>query len=95
MRTVLYPGTFDPITNGHIDIIKRARDLFDSVIVTIAVNPSKNPLFSLEERLILIKESISDFDNIIVDSFEGLVVDYATKNRGYWDYKGFEGRERF
>jgi pantetheine-phosphate adenylyltransferase len=79
MRTVLYPGTFDPITNGHIDIIKRARDLFDSVIVTIAVNPSKNPLFSLEERLILIKESISDFDNIIVDSFEGLVVDYARK----------------
>jgi pantetheine-phosphate adenylyltransferase len=79
MRKVLYPGTFDPITYGHIDIIKRARDLFDSIIVTIAVNPSKDPLFSLEERLYLIKESISEFDNITVDSFDGLLVDYAKK----------------
>jgi pantetheine-phosphate adenylyltransferase len=79
-RKVLYPGTFDPITNGHIDIIKRARDLFDSVIVTIAVNPSKDPLFSLEERLFLIKESITGFDNITVDYFEGLLVDYARKS---------------
>jgi pantetheine-phosphate adenylyltransferase len=80
MRKVLYPGTFDPITYGHIDIIKRARDLFDSVIVTIAVNPSKDPLFTLEERLILIKESITGFDNITVDSFDGLLVDYAKKS---------------
>jgi pantetheine-phosphate adenylyltransferase len=80
MRKVLYPGTFDPITYGHIDIIKRARDLFDSVIVTIAVNPSKDPLFTLEERLTLIKESITGFNNITVDSFDGLLVDYAKKS---------------
>ncbi len=79
MRTVLYPGTFDPITYGHIDIVKRACELFDKIIVTIAVNPSKHPLFTLEERLYLIKESLSEFPNITVDSFDGLVVDYAKK----------------
>jgi pantetheine-phosphate adenylyltransferase len=79
MRTVLYPGTFDPITYGHIDIIRRARDLFDSVVVTIAVNPSKDPLFTLDERLHLIKQSVAEFNNITVDSFSGLVVDYARK----------------
>jgi pantetheine-phosphate adenylyltransferase len=80
MRKVLYPGTFDPITNGHIDIIKRATDLFDSVIVTIAVNPSKDPLFSLEERIYLIKESLTGFKNITVDSFDGLLVNYAKES---------------
>lgn len=79
MRKVLYPGTFDPITNGHIDIIKRATELFDQVIVTIAINPAKEPLFSLDDRLSLIKGSISEFDNVMVDSFNGLVVDYARK----------------
>lgn len=79
MRTVLYPGTFDPITNGHLDILKRACELFDSVIVAIAVNPAKTPLFTLEERLYLIKESVAKFDNVSVDSFSGLLVDYAKK----------------
>jgi len=79
MRTVLYPGTFDPITNGHLDILKRACELFDSVIVAIAVNPAKTPLFTLEERLYLIKESVAKFDNVSVDSFNGLLVDYAKK----------------
>jgi pantetheine-phosphate adenylyltransferase len=77
MRKVLYPGTFDPITNGHIDIIKRARELFDGVVVTVAINPGKTPLFSVEERVKMIKESVKDFDNILVDSFDGLVVDHA------------------
>ncbi len=77
MRKVLYPGTFDPITNGHIDIIRRARELFDGVVVTVAINPGKTPLFSVEERVEMIKESVKDFDNISVDSFNGLVVDHA------------------
>lgn len=77
MRKVIYPGSFDPVTFGHIDIIKRARDLFDAVVVTVAVNPTKSPLFTVEERVHFIKESIRDFTNIQVDSFDGLVVDHA------------------
>ncbi len=77
MRKVLYPGTFDPVTNGHIDIIKRARELFDGVVVTVAVNPGKTPLFTVEERVQMLRESLKDFDNITIDSFEGLVVDHA------------------
>jgi len=77
MRKVLYPGTFDPITNGHIDIIRRARELFDGVVVTVAINPSKSPLFSVDERVKMIKESVKNFNNIDVDSFDGLVVDHA------------------
>ena len=77
MRKVLYPGTFDPITNGHIDIIRRARELFDGVVVTVAINPSKSPLFSVNERVKMIKESVKNFNNIDVDSFDGLVVDHA------------------
>lgn len=77
MRKVIYPGSFDPITFGHIDIIKRARDLFDSVVVTVAVNPSKTPLFTVEERVNFIKASVKEFSNIQVDSFDGLVVDHA------------------
>ncbi len=77
MKKVIYPGTFDPVTYGHIDIIKRARELFDAVVVTVAVNPGKSPLFSLEERVYLLKESLKEYDNIIVDSFDGLVVDHA------------------
>jgi len=77
MRKVIYPGTFDPVTNGHIDIVRRAVDLFDQVVVTVAVNPSKQPLFSTEERVTMLKESLKEFDKVIVDSFEGLTVDHA------------------
>lgn len=77
MRKVLYPGTFDPVTYGHIDIIERARDLFDSVVVTVAVNPTKTPLFTVDERVHFLKESVKEFSNIYVDSFDGLVVDHA------------------
>jgi pantetheine-phosphate adenylyltransferase len=79
MRKVIYPGTFDPVTNGHIDIIKRAIELFDAVAVTVAINPSKEPLFSSKERVNMLKESLSDFKNVTVESFDGLVVDYAKK----------------
>jgi len=78
MKIALYPGTFDPITNGHIDIIQRASELFDKIIVTVAVNPSKNPLFTAEERIELIRESLSQ-PKFEVSSFDGLVVDYAKK----------------
>jgi pantetheine-phosphate adenylyltransferase len=77
MRKVIYPGTFDPVTYGHIDIIKRAKELFDYVVVTVAVNPGKTPLFTLKERIYMLKESLRDYENIIVDSFDGLVVEHA------------------
>ncbi len=76
-KIIIYPGTFDPVTYGHIDIINRAGELFDKIIVTVAINPSKNPLFSLEERLNLLQESLSGMPNIEVTEFEGLVVDFA------------------
>lgn len=79
MRKVIYPGTFDPVTYGHIDVIKRATDLFDYVAVTVAINPTKEPLFSIEERLDLLKESLKEYDNVSIESFDGLVVDYAHK----------------
>ena len=74
---VLYPGTFDPVTFGHIDIIKRARDLFDEVVVTVAKNPVKNEMFTLKERLYMLEESLKDFEDVRVDSFGGLVVEHA------------------
>ena len=77
MKIVIYPGTFDPVTNGHIDVIKRAIDLFDKVLVTVARNPVKSPMFTVEDRLIMLKESLQKFPNVSVDSFEGLVVDHA------------------
>ena len=77
MKRIIYPGTFDPIHNGHIDILKKVSKLFDKVIMVVAVNKEKNPLFSEEERKELIRESISDINNASVMSFNGLVVEYA------------------
>jgi pantetheine-phosphate adenylyltransferase len=81
MRKVLYPGTFDPITYGHIDIIQRACDLFDEIVVTVAINPTKTPLFTVQERIEFIVESVKEYPQVSVDSFNGLVVDHA-KNVG-------------
>ena len=75
----VYPGTFDPITNGHLDIIERASDIFDKVIVTIALNTNKTPLFSKEERREMIKLVTKKFKNVEVDSFDGLLVKYTAK----------------
>ncbi len=77
MRTVIYPGTFDPITNGHLDVIVRALALFDKVIVTVAENREKVPLFSVEERLDILQEAVKGLGNVEVDHFSGLVVDHA------------------
>ena len=82
MRTVIYPGSFDPPTNGHLDVIQRASRLFDRVIVGVARNESKQPLFTLAERRNLIGESIADLDNVEVDVFEGLLVEYVEKQNG-------------
>jgi pantetheine-phosphate adenylyltransferase len=77
MRTAIYPGSFDPLTNGHLDVIERAIKLFDRVIVAVARNESKQPLFSLAERLDLVKRSIRHLHNVKADSFDCLLVDYV------------------
>jgi pantetheine-phosphate adenylyltransferase len=77
VRIACCPGTYDPVTNGHLDIVARAASVFDRVIVAVLVNPGKQPMFSLEERLAMLKESTSELSGIEVDSFEGLLVDYA------------------
>lgn len=79
MKLAIYPGTFDPITMGHIDLIKRGLHIFDKIIVAVAINPKKQPLFSLDERLDLIRKSLSSYPQevVAVEALNGLVVDYA------------------
>ncbi|MEF3167926.1 MAG: pantetheine-phosphate adenylyltransferase [Deltaproteobacteria bacterium] len=76
-RIVVYPGTFDPVTNGHLDLIERALRLFDRVIVGVGTNPAKTPFFSLSERIGMIKEVLEDTERVEVRGFDGLLVDFA------------------
>jgi len=77
----LCPGTVDPVTNGHLDIIQRAARCFDDVVVAVLENPAKRPLFGVEERVAMLKEAVADIDHVQVESFSGLLVDYA-RSRG-------------
>ena len=77
MKRIIYPGTFDPIHNGHLDIAERAAKIFDELVLVVAINKEKNPLFTSDERIGLIKTSVVDIKNVRVSSFNGLVVDYA------------------
>jgi len=77
VRRAIYPGSFDPVTNGHLDVIERGRKLFDEVIVAVAYNEEKNALFSLDERLQLLEQSIGTVDNVRIAQFDGLLVDFA------------------
>lgn len=82
MRKAIYPGSFDPLTNGHLDVIQRAAKLFDRVVVAVASNEGKQPLFSLEERKRLVARSIEHLANVEVDGFDGLLVDYVERRKG-------------
>ena len=77
MRTAIYPGSFDPLTNGHLDVVQRAAKLFDRVIVAVARNEGKKPLFSHHERLELVRQEVAGLGNVEADTFEGLLVDYV------------------
>lgn len=81
MRVAIYPGTFDPVTKGHIHIAERASKIFDKIIIAVAVDNYKNTLFSVEERLHLMEESVSYLNNVEVDCFSGLVADYAKEKK--------------
>jgi len=78
-KCAIYPGSFDPITNGHLSIVDRALTIFDKLIIAILTNPQKEPLFSIEERIVMIKESLKGSPNVEVDTFGGLLVDYAVE----------------
>jgi pantetheine-phosphate adenylyltransferase len=77
MKRAIYPGSFDPVTNGHLDVVERARKLFDEVIVAVAHNDEKQPLFSLEERLELLRQTVGKLDSVRIAQFDGLLVGFA------------------
>ena len=95
MRTVIYPGSFDPLTNGHLDVIQRAVKLFDKVIVAVAQNDSKNPLFDIHERVELVKQAISHLPQVEADSFDGLLVDYVESRSGQAVVRGLRAISDF
>ena len=80
MKKAVYPGTFDPMTFGHLDIIERASKMFDEVVVCVLNNKAKSPLFSVEERVKMLNEAVLNIPNVTVDSYEGLLIDYAKAN---------------
>lgn len=81
MKVAVFPGSFDPVTSGHMDLIQRSAGMFDKLILGVLVNPGKVPLFSLEDRVSMLEELTSGFDNISVKSFEGLLVDFVKQER--------------
>jgi pantetheine-phosphate adenylyltransferase len=83
MKSAIYPGTFDPMTYGHLDIIKRAANIFEHVVVSVLDNKEKTPLFSVEERVNILKEATKDIPNVSIESFSGLLIDYC-KERGIY-----------
>ncbi|MCL6628378.1 MAG: pantetheine-phosphate adenylyltransferase, partial [Armatimonadetes bacterium] len=95
MRRAIYPGSFDPVTNGHMDILERATKLFDEVIVAVATNPSKTPLFSVQERVQMLREASKHLPNVVVDSFEGLLVPYAATKGAQVIVKGLRALSDF
>ncbi len=78
--TAIYPGSFDPVTNGHLDIVNRSREKFDRIIVAVLVNLEKKPLFTTEKRVAMLREVTGQWNNVAVDTFEGLLVNYAKAN---------------
>src|SRR6266446_6908462 len=95
MRTVIYPGSFDPLTNGHLDVVQRAAKLFDQVVVAIAKNESKQPFFTLEERLELVTQAVKTIPNVSTDAFDGLLVDYVEKRAGQAVIRGLRAVSDF
>ena len=93
--TAIYPGSFDPVTNGHLSILKRGLEIFDRVIIAVLHNPQKKPLFSVDERIYLIKEAIKDLSKVEVDTFDGLLVDYALMKKSNVILKGLRAISDF
>ena len=95
MKIAVYPGSFDPITSGHLNIIRRASNIFDKLIVCVMVNSTKSPMFSREERVDLIQRTVGDLPNVEVDSFDGLLADYAKQKGSCVIVKGLRAGSDF
>jgi pantetheine-phosphate adenylyltransferase len=95
MRTAIYPGSFDPLTNGHLDVIERAARLFDRVVVAVAKNDSKHPLFTLSERLALVKAAVNHLPHVEADSFEGLLIEYVERRQAQAVVRGLRAVSDF
>src|SRR4026207_2220327 len=95
MRRAVCPGSFDPVTNGHIDIVQRASALFEEVVVAVGVNKSKNRLFTPEERIEMLREACAGFDNVSVDGFTGLLTDFCAQNGVHAIVKGLRAVSDF
>ncbi len=95
VKIAVYPGTFDPVTNGHLSIVKRAVSIFDRVIVAILHNPNKAPLFSLEERINMLHQMLADMPNVEVDAFDGLLVDYVIQKKSNVILRGLRALSDF
>lgn len=94
-RIAICPGTFDPVTNGHIDIVMRSLSIFDEIVVAVAPNPKKTPLFKIEERMDLIGESFKDLERVTIESFDGLLVDYVKQKGGVAIVRGLRAISDF
>jgi len=94
-KVAIYPGSFDPVTNGHLDIVERGLKLFDKLIVSILYNPKKEYLFSLEERLEMLKDCLKKFKGVEIDSFDGLLVDYAASRKAHAILRGLRAMSDF
>ena len=94
-KIAIYPGSFDPVTNGHIDIVERGSKLFDKIIVSILHNPNKEYLFTLEERQEMLKDSLKKLKNIEIDNFDGLLVDYASSRKAHAILRGLRAMSDF
>jgi pantetheine-phosphate adenylyltransferase len=95
MRTAIYPGSFDPLTNGHLDVVQRAAKLFDRVVMAVAKNEGKHPSFTLEERHALVKEAVKHLPNVETDSFDGLLVDYVVSKQAQAIVRGLRAVSDF
>jgi pantetheine-phosphate adenylyltransferase len=95
MRTCIYPGTFDPVTNGHLDVVARAARMFDRVVVAVAANPGKQPLFTVAERMRLIADNLAGLLNVEVGSFDGLLVEYARQRQAIAIIRGLRALSDF
>jgi len=94
-RVAIYPGSFDPVTNGHIDVVERGLRIFDKIVVAILHNPNKRGLFTIEERMEMLQDCLKEFSNVEVDTFDGLLVEYAAKRNAQAILRGLRALSDF
>jgi len=94
-KIAIYPGTFDPITNGHLDLVMRAAQIFDEVIIAVSDNPRKNPLFSIEERMVMVDETVAQISNVSIDRFDDLLVNFVRRKNAKFVIRGLRAVSDF